>query len=255
MAWLVERGARPVRAASAVVQAVGARPRAASAVVQAVALIFLSGCASSLEIRDRPIPFTDARLAGTRAYAAEHYGLESNRIVPRVIVLHWTAIGTLEDSFGAFVPESLPGSRTAIAGAGSVNVSIQFLVGKDGETYRLMPETWMARHVIGLNHTAIGVENVGGVGGRDDLTREQIEANVRLVEYLVSKYPTIEYLIGHHEYRLFEQHPLWLEADPDYRTEKTDPGERFMFAVRRRTRKLGLKGPAEILAESEQLPQ
>jgi N-acetylmuramoyl-L-alanine amidase len=212
-------------------------------------LIIAAGCSGALEIRDRAIPFTDARIEMTRAYAAERYGLEdaSIRIEPKIVVLHWTAIATLEDSYGAFVHESLPG-RPELRGAGAVNVAIQFLVDRDGTVYRLMPETWMARHVIGLNHSAIGVENVGGTAG-DDMTAAQIEANSRLVRYLVGKYPGIEYLIGHHEYREFEGHPLWLESDPSYRTEKVDPGDRFMNSVRRRTADLALKGVAEIRAE------
>jgi N-acetyl-anhydromuramyl-L-alanine amidase AmpD len=219
-----------------------------------LAIVALSGCRSQFEIRDRPIPFTDARIAHTEAYALARYGLETHRITPRVIVLHWTAIPTLEDSYAAFVRETLPGARGEIAGAGAVNVSVQFLVGKDGQTFRLMPETWMGRHVIGLNHVSIGVENVGGDDSVDDLTDDQIASNAALVEYLVEKYPTIEYLIGHHEYRQFEQHPLWLESDPNYRTEKSDPGDRFMQAVRQRVRNLGLKGVEEIAAESEQMP-
>ncbi|MBO6780073.1 MAG: N-acetylmuramoyl-L-alanine amidase [Rhodothermales bacterium] len=220
----------------------------------ALLAVTLAGCASSWEIRDRPIPFTDERIALTEAYAEARYGMQGHRITPRIIVLHWTAIPTLEDSYAAFVPETLPGARGDIASAGAVNVSVPFLVDRDGTTFRLMPETWMGRHVIGLNHAAIGVENVGGDDGRDDMTDDQIRANVRLVEYLVEKYATIEYLIGHHEYRLFEQHPLWLERDPGYRTEKTDPGDRFMAEVRRRVRALQLKGPEEIRAESERMP-
>ncbi|MFT5143761.1 MAG: N-acetyl-anhydromuramyl-L-alanine amidase AmpD [Rhodothermales bacterium] len=229
-----------------------------SASVPQLALVLWAGltggCRAEFELIERPIPFTDARIAGTRAYATARYGLESHRITPRIIVLHWTAIPTLEDSYGAFVPETLPGARGDIAVAGAVNVSIQFLVDQDGSTFRLMPETWMARHVIGLNHAALGVENVGGDDGVDDLTDDQLTANVALIEYLVEKYPTIQYLIGHHEYRLFEQHPLWLESDPGYRTEKSDPGDRFMRLVRQRVAPLGLKGPAEIRAESERMP-
>ncbi len=63
------------------------------------------------------------------------------------------------------------------------------------------------------------------------------------MRYLVAKYPTIEYLIGHHEYQAFEDHPLWLERDPDYRTEKIDPGDAFMEAVRAGVADLELKGP------------
>ncbi len=116
--------------------------------------------------------------------------------MPRIIVLHWTAIDDLEASFRAFDRETLAG-RPDLDSAGHVNVSIQFLVDRDGTIYRLMPETHMARHVIGLNYSAIGVENVGGAGGVDNLTDAQIKANVRLVRYLAKKYSTIQQLIGH----------------------------------------------------------
>lgn len=219
----------------------------------AILVLLLTGCASTLEIHDRPIPFSKARQESTLDYYALHYGERPDdiSIVPRVIVLHWTAIGTFAGSFGAFEPEELPGSRPDLADAGRANVSIQFLVDRDGAVYRLMPETWMARHVIGLNHAAIGVENVGGSRGVDDLTRRQRRANIRLVRYLVEAYPTIDYLIGHHEYRTFEGHPLWRELDPDYRTEKTDPGDRFMEAIRLAVADLGLKGVDEIRQDAQ----
>ena len=198
---------------------------------------------TGLEIVDRPIPFSPERVAMTRAYIRAHYGLEvpDISIVPRIIVLHWTAVPTLEGSFNAFAPERIPGARTELSGAGDVNVSTHFLVDRDGTIYRLMPETWMARHVIGLNYEAIGVENVGGAGGREDLTEAQVAANIRLVRYLARKYPTIEYLAGHSEYQAFEGDPLWRERDAAYRTEKIDPGKRFLTAVRAGVRELGLK--------------
>lgn len=212
----------------------------------------LTGCASSPKIHDRPIPFSASRQAATLAYIDEHYDRQPPdiSIVPRIIVLHWTAIADLAGSFAAFEPEQLPSSRPDLAGAGQVNVSIQFLVDRDGTTYRLMPETWMARHTIGLNYSAVGIENVGGAESIDNLTKAQIEANVRLVRYLVKKYPSIDYLIAHSEYREFEGHPLWLELDDGYRTEKVDPGDRFMTAVRSAVASLGLKGPEEIRAET-----
>ncbi len=138
-------------------------------------------------------------------------------------MLHWTAIDGFEESFAAFDPEALGGSRPGLAAAGDLNVSIQFLVDRDGTVYRLMPETWMARHCIGLNYSSIGVENVGGGDGMDNLTDAQIEANIRLVRYLVGKYPTIQYLIGHMEYLDFEGDPLWLEMDSSYGPRRRTP--------------------------------
>jgi len=215
------------------------------AVLWLAPVLALSGCAHGLKIHDRPVHFSADRVNATLQYIEMHYGEEPEdiSIVPRIIVLHWTAIDGFGDSFAAFDPEELFGSRPDLAGAGEVNVSIQFLVDRDGTVYRLMPETWMARHCIGLNSSSIGVENVGGGGGIDNLTDKQIAANIRLVRYLAKKYPTIQYLIGHMEYRDFEGHPLWLELDDSYRTEKTDPGDRFMNAVRDAVADLGLEGP------------
>lgn len=216
----------------------------------------LTGCirpaprapAPGLRVIDRPIPFSPRRVAMTRDYIRAHYGLDvpDIAIVPRIVVLHWTAVATVEGSFNAFAPESLPGGRTDLTGAGEVNVSTHFLVDRDGTVYRLMPETWMARHVIGLNYEAIGVENVGGTGGEEDLTQAQVAANVALIRDLTRRYPGIQYLIGHSEYREFEGHPLWRERDAGYRTEKIDPGASFLRAVRAGVEPLGLKGVAEI---------
>lgn len=201
------------------------------------------GCGSQLKLYDWPIAFPQQRIDMSLDYAQSHYGVEAENIeiIPRMIVLHWTAIGDLAGSFNAFDPISLPSNRADIATAGQVNVSIHFLVDRDGTVYQLMPENWMARHCIGLNYVSIGVENVGGVNGEDDLTDAQIAANAALVRQLVDRHPTIEYLIGHYENEAFVGHPLWMEQDDSYRTEKTDPGERFMAAVRGEVADLALR--------------
>ena len=205
-------------------------------------LSLLAACGP--RIIDRPVPFGERRQALTREYMEKHYGIigADVAIVPRMIVLHWTASNSFDGSYNTFVPDTTEG-RPDLVTASPLNVGIQFLVDRNGKIYRLMPETWMARHVIGLNYNAIGVENVGGGRGEDNLTDAQVKANSWLVRYLKKQYPSIEYLIGHHEYTLFEGHPLWRERDPGYRTKKTDPGERFMTAVRTRVAELNLKGP------------
>lgn len=197
-------------------------------------------CVSQRKIVHKPVVFDQERKALTLKYLSEHYALEQVEptIVPRMIVLHWTVIPTFEESFEAFNPSKLPG-RPDLKAASSLNVSSQFMVDRDGTIYRLLPETTMARHVIGLNHCAIGVENIGGT---DDLplTEKQVASNIWLVNYLSNKYD-IEYLIGHYEYTNFEAHELWLEKDAGYRTEKTDPGEDFMTKIRKATQKHNFK--------------
>ena len=200
------------------------------------------------EIVDKPIEFGPKRVEMSREYIKQHYGLsvDSIEIDPKVIVLHWTADMGLESSFRRLEPEILPGSRGDIAKAGALNVSAHFLIDRNGTIYRLMPENRLARHVIGLNYSSIGIENVGGEGNAaEDLTPEQVLSNMALVRYLKAKYPGIRYLIGHHEYRRMESTPLWLERDAGYRTEKRDPGAAFMQTVRAGVSDLNFSGPPE----------
>lgn len=209
-------------------------------IVAGILSLSLLACKSS-KIVEKPIDFPEERIDLTLEYMEDRYGLQKEvpRIDPKMIVLHWTAIPTLESSFNAFKDSKLPQTREEISGASRLNVSSHFLVDRDGTIYRLMPETIMARHVIGLNHTAIGVENVGGTK-ETPLTNEQLESNIWLVNYLSDKY-NIEYVIGHYEYTSFEDHELWLERDSGYRTEKTDPGKDFMAKVRKATQNRNFK--------------
>lgn len=216
--------------------------------------VTLAGFAAQLAIRaalvppapaivDKPIRFDERRKALTVEYRRIHQdpAAEGVDITPKVVVLHYTAGNSATGTWRYFDRLEMEGGRAKLAKAGRVNVSAHFLVDRDGTIYRLMPETWMARHCIGLNHVAIGVENVGD-DKRWPLTRAQVEANVALVRYLASRHP-ITHVIGHHEARAFEGTELWLERDPGYRNRKSDPGARFMARVRAGLADLKLRGP------------
>ncbi|MCK4442077.1 MAG: N-acetylmuramoyl-L-alanine amidase, partial [Sulfurovaceae bacterium] len=167
------------------------------------AILNASSAQESINIIDKPIVFEQERIDMTKEYIQKHYGLlvDNIEITPQIIVLHWTADMSFNKSFNRLKPQRLFSDRKDIAKASALNVSAHFLVARDGTIYRLMPENWMARHVIGLNYSAIGVENVGGSGNKkDDLTPAQLKSNIKLVKYLKEKYPTITHLIGHYEY-------------------------------------------------------
>jgi len=197
-------------------------------------------------INHRYIDFGENRIQMTKDYVKQHYGFEIKdiKIKPKIIVLHWTAIMDFERCFERLKGEKLYSDRGDISSAGALNVSSHFLVARDGTITQLMPDNWMARHVIGLNYSSIGIENIGGENNaKEDLTQAQVQANIKLVKYLKAKYPNIEYLIGHHEYREMEKTSLWLELDDGYRTKKADPGKKFMSDVRNKVKELGLKKP------------
>jgi len=202
--------------------------------------------ASSVPIVDRPIDYGPERVALTLAYRRRHQDPNSASvaITPRMVVVHYTGGHSADATWRYFNRTRMEQGRKQLAGAGQVMVSAHFLVERDGTVYRLVDENQMARHVIGLNHIALGIENVGD-GDRYPLTEAQLAANERLIRYLVQRHP-IASLIGHHESRRFEGTPLFLERDPRYRNRKSDPGPAFMGALRRRLADLRLEGPPPV---------
>lgn len=195
-------------------------------------------------IIEKPIIFDSERKALSLEYLEKRHGLKQTEatIKPRMIVLHWTEIPSVETTFRVFNRSTLPGARKELSNASALNVSSQYVVDRDGTIYRLLPDTVFARHVIGLNYCAIGIENIGG--SKSPLTKAQLKANEQLIRQLKAKYP-IEYVIGHYEYTRFRNTPLWKESDPAYSTYKTDPGNVFMKQIRNEIKDLHIKGAPE----------
>ncbi len=198
------------------------------------AIIFMSSTVHAEEklFVDNFILWTDHRDELIDEYTLKHYGKICREIIPQAVVVHWTAMGTLESNYNFFYAEQMHD--------GTLNVASQFLVGRDGTIWRLMPETNFARHVIGYNHCAIGIENVGGYDGREDLTEAQLAANVRLIKYLHEKYPTIKYVFGHYQQDKARASGLYIELVKGYYSIKTDPGSKFMRGLRKQLESDGL---------------
>jgi N-acetylmuramoyl-L-alanine amidase len=202
----------------------------------------LASPGSDVAIVSWPLRWSARRAALTLAYRRSHdtADVADLQIAPRVIVLHYTGGGSARGTKEYFDAITIENGRAQLARAGRVNVSAHFLVDRDGTIYQLQPETRFARHCIGLNHVAIGVENVGDER-RWPLTEQQVLANAALVRALAQRHP-ITHLLGHHEVMAFRQHPYFREREPAYRNRKTDPGPRFVAAVRAQVADLGLAG-------------
>lgn len=195
--------------------------------------------AQTFRIFEKPILFNEEREKLSLEYLKNRHGIEQETatIVPSMVVVHWTAVPTLETTFDVFNPVHL-GGRPELTSASNLNVSAHFLVDRDGAIFRLLPDTTFARHTIGLNYTAIGIENIGGPDA--PLTKAQLKANAELIRYLHKKHQ-LTYVIGHHEYYAFQGTDIWKETDPDYLTQKQDPGDRFMKKLRKKLADLNFK--------------
>ena len=175
-------------------------------------------------IIDRPVMWSEERARLTQEYAQLHYGQAMTSITPQAIVVHWTAGNSWESAYHHFYQPA--------ASDGTMNYAAHFIVDRDGIILRLLPETTMGRHIIGYNWCSIGIENVGGVNGAEDLTEEQLTANVALIRYLHQKYPTIRYVFGHYQQDKARESGLYIELVNGYRSIKTDPGKIFMSGLR-----------------------
>lgn len=193
-----------------------------------------------ISIRKKYINYDEKRKELSLEYLKLRHGIIKSApvITPKMIILHNTGGGTLESNFNYFNHTEIETARDINRKQSKLNVSAHYLIDRDGAIYQLMDDTAFARHSIGLNYCAIGIENIGNE--KAPLTKEQVKANAELIRYLCSKY-SIEYMIGHSEYIQFRNTPLWKELDPDYITFKLDPGDEFLKQVRLLIKDLHLK--------------
>lgn len=196
----------------------------------------------AITIIDAPMKWSTKREALTLGYRRAHSDRAAKdlAIEPRVILLHYTAGGSGKSTREYMDNVEIEASRPELRKAGTVNVSSHYVIERDGTIYRLQPETRFARHCIGLNHIAIGIENVGD-DKRWPLTDAQVEANAALVRALTARFP-ITHLLGHFEVMTFRQHAYYKELDAGYQNDKPDPGAAFMQKVRAKVGDLKLSG-------------
>lgn len=201
---------------------------------------FAKAQTSEFKLINKPIDYSAERIRLSLEYLKDHYQIvqKSPTISPRIIVLHYTAGGTVETNYKYFNKTYLESARNVLKKQSTLNVSSQFIVDRDGTIYQLMEPNMFARHTIGLNYCTIGIENIGSK--QQPLTEKQIASNAQLIRFLTKKY-NIEYLIGHSEYGIFRNSKLWKETDPNYFTTKEDPGKDFMTKVRLLVTDLHLK--------------
>ncbi len=147
-------------------------------------------------IHQWPIPYGVARKRQMAAYSLRHYGENSYRLSsPKVIVEHYTETATAQEAYQTFAPD-LPDSEFGEL----PNTCAHFLVGPSGKIDQLVPVTLRCRHTVGLNWTAIGVENIGFSDLEIIKNRKEFDASLALTRWLRCTYGiALNNVIGHNE--------------------------------------------------------
>jgi len=176
------------------------------------------------------------KLSLTVQYNKENYGINTYKLdTPRIIVVHYTAIDNLDATLNLFRNDIVASSRDYIKDFSSLNVGVHYVVDKDGHIFHLMPDTIVARHLIGFNYVSLGIENISK--DSTDLTDAQVESDAKLIKFLVRKYPSIRYMIAHHEYKdkTLPHYKYFRSLNAAYKPYgKIDPGPNFMSKLRKR---------------------
>jgi N-acetylmuramoyl-L-alanine amidase len=147
-------------------------------------------------IHQWPIPYGPRRKREMAAYSLRHYGEDAYSLRdPKVIVEHFTETATAQQAFNTFAPD-VPDSEFHEL----PNTCAHFLVERGGRIDQLVALTLRCRHTVGLNWTAIGIENIGFSDGEILRDHAQLNASLRLTRWLQCTYGiALRNVIGHNE--------------------------------------------------------
>jgi N-acetyl-anhydromuramyl-L-alanine amidase AmpD len=183
------------------------------------------------------IPFPQRRKDEMAAYSREHYGIDSYRLVdPHLIIWHYTATDSYSSVWNTFaddVPDvqfhELP------------QVCAHFVIDTDGTIHQLVPVKLMCRQVVGLNYTAIGIENVGESDQQVLGDARQYQAALALTRWLRCRYAIpARNVIGHNESLTS---PYYREDVPAFRGQTHEDFDRAdMNIVRTAVGRLSCRG-------------
>ncbi len=183
-----------------------------------------------------PVPFGAKRKVEMAGYVHRHYSSFMKPtwrlVTPHVIVIHYTdaSYSSTYNTFATDVPDSELHELPA--------TSAHFVVDSSGAIHQLVSVSTMARHTVGLNWTALGIEHVGFSDAQVLGDHAQITASLRLVHWLSCRFDIpIRDVIGHAESL---SNPYHHEDVPSLRTQThSDFLHADMQVYRQRLRALG----------------
>jgi beta-N-acetylhexosaminidase len=162
-------------------------------------------------LKKKLIPYPKSRKRDMAAYSKRHYGHYKWQLVdPKLVVMHYAEAGSVGSIYNTFAPNHADpefGEKP--------NVCSHFAVSAGGGIYKFVPVSVRCRHVVGLNHVAIGIEHVG-FSDADVLNRQaQLDASLKLTHWLRCRFGLpVEQVIGHNESL---SSPFYKELDPRFK--------------------------------------
>lgn len=163
------------------------------------------------DIHKKLIPYPKHRKHEMAAYSKRHYGRYKWRLVdPKLIVIHYAEAGSIGAIYNTFRPDNPDPEFHELP-----NVCSHYAVSASGGVYKFVPPTIRCRHVVGLNHVAIGIEHVG-FSDADILNRPaQLNGSLRFVHWLRCRFGIpVSGVIGHNESL---SSPYYKELDPRFK--------------------------------------
>ncbi len=202
-----------------------------------------SAAAPRPRIHQWPIPYGAARKRQMAAYSLRHYGEDTALLSdPKVIVEHYTETATAQQAYNTFAPD-LPDSEFHEL----PNTCAHFLVERSGKIDQLVALTLRCRHTVGLNWTAIGIENIGFSDLEIIKNRKEFDASLALTRWLRCTYRiALQNVIGHNESL---SSPFHHERVPAFRHQThSDWNSADMHVYRERLARLPCPSVASSLA-------
>lgn len=170
-----------------------------------------STAAAKPPIRKMLIPYPKKRKRDMAAYSKRHYGGYKWRLRnPKLIVIHYAVAGSIRTIYNTFAPNQPDVEFGELPG-----VCSQYAVGAGGGSVKFVSPSIRCRHVVGLNHVAIGIEHVG-FSDADVLNRPaQLNGSLELTQWLRCRFGIpVEGVIGHNESL---SSPYYKELDPRFK--------------------------------------
>jgi N-acetyl-anhydromuramyl-L-alanine amidase AmpD len=148
-------------------------------------------------------------------------------------VIHFAVAGTIGSIYNTFAPDRPDVEFNELPG-----VCSHFAVANNGRLVKFVPVAIRCRHVVGLNHTAVGIEHTGFSDAEVLGRKPQLRASLRLTQSLRCRLGIpVKGVIGHNESL---SSPYYLELDPDFRGRTHGDFNRASMTVyRRKLAKLG----------------